>query len=104
MRLFVGIAISEPIREEISAYMQRLQSVCPNAAAKWVKPESLHVTLKFIGQSERLAEIERVLHSITAPPVQLTFQGVGFFTPRKPQVFWVGVGAGRELGALAGAI
>jgi 2'-5' RNA ligase len=108
MRLFVGIAITEEIRSTLEAYVHKLhREVPPNPLGnyiKWVKPESFHLTLKFIGESQQLREIEEDLGSITAADFEMTFRGVGFFSQRSPRVFWAGVNAGPELERLASRI
>ena len=83
MRLFVGIAITEEIRKSIADYVLRLEKTLPEAPAKWVKPESLHVTLKFIGESQKLEEIQEQLGAVRSAPISMRFRNVGFFTPRK---------------------
>lgn len=99
MRLFVGIPVSEEIRGNISDYMGELEGWAPGT--KWVRPESLHVTLKFIGNTEKLEEIRTALATVKASAFSLRFHGTGFFTPRSPRVFWVGIEAGPELATLA---
>jgi 2'-5' RNA ligase len=99
MRLFVGIAISDEVRANLREYQQGLQR--SSVQDKWVNPESLHVTLKFIGETQKLLEIERELFSVKARPIELAFREVGFFTPQKPRVFWAGVHAGSGLESLA---
>jgi 2'-5' RNA ligase len=103
MRLFVGIAITDEIREKIKDYQRELQQLSA-AQDKWVKPESLHLTLKFIGESEQVSSIEAELVAVSAPPIAMTFRGVGFFTANKPRIFWAGVHAGPELESLATTI
>jgi RNA 2',3'-cyclic 3'-phosphodiesterase len=102
MRLFVGIDIPDEIRGRISQYMLALDDLAPGT--KWVRPESLHVTLKFIGNSEKIEEIKHAVASISGPRFAIAFRGTGFFTPRSPRVFWAGVQAGPELSALARAV
>jgi len=99
MRLFVGIDITDEIRGRFSDYMRRLEGLAPGT--KWVKPESLHVTLKFIGYTEKLDDIKTALAVVKGSSFSLRFQGTGFFTQRSPRVFWVGIEAGAELAALA---
>jgi len=48
MRLFIALDLDNPIRERISRFVEGVQNFAPDA--RWVKPESLHVTLKFIGE------------------------------------------------------
>ncbi len=102
MRLFVGIDIPDEIRGRISTYMNGLEQVA--TSTKWVRAESLHVTVKFIGESAQLDEIKRELAGVSGPPLSISFRGTGFFTPRSPRVFWVGVQAGPELQALARSV
>jgi 2'-5' RNA ligase len=102
MRLFVGIAISDAVRDRMREYQENLQRAATQD--KWVKPESLHVTLKFIGESQKLLDIERELFSIKAVRFEMSFREVGFFTPERPRVFWAGVHAGPELESLASEI
>jgi RNA 2',3'-cyclic 3'-phosphodiesterase len=75
--------------------------------ARWAKPESLHVTLKFIGEQPEPAveQIKSALGTIKASVAAIHFRGFGFFpTAKSPRVFWVGLEAGPQLGALAAAI
>jgi len=104
MRLFIALDIDEAIRQRLTAYIAGLKQLTSNI--KWVPPESLHVTLKFIGEfpETRLDELTRALATVGGQPFDLTFRNAGFFTPRSPRVFWAGIAAGYELKALAAAI
>jgi RNA 2',3'-cyclic 3'-phosphodiesterase len=105
MRLFVAIAIERDIREAIAAFLDGVRDFAPDA--RWVRSESLHITLKFIGEkSEQEAEhIKSALGTIQAGAFDMSIRGHGFFpTSRAPRVFWIGVDAGPELGALAAVI
>jgi 2'-5' RNA ligase len=103
MRLFVGLDLTPEIRERITRFMDKMRGKAPDA--KWVSPESLHVTLKFIGEQprERVEEIERALATIQAAPFQINFRACGFFpaATRSARVFWIGVEAGEQLRELA---
>src|SRR3954466_1123269 len=103
MRLFIALDIPDAIRARLAAYTTQLEKLVPNV--KWVHPESLHVTLKFIGEfpEPRLDELKRALATVGGHPFQLTFRNAGFFTPRSPRIFWAGIEAGYELKALAAA-
>jgi 2'-5' RNA ligase len=105
MRLFVAIDIEEPIRQRIARFMEGVRGFAPDA--RWVRSESLHLTLKFIGEKppEAMEEIKSVLSSIQMGAMELSFRGYGFFpTAKAPRVFWVGVESGPELSALAKAV
>jgi RNA 2',3'-cyclic 3'-phosphodiesterase len=105
MRLFIALDIDEAIRERIARFVEGVHGFAPEA--RWVKPESLHVTLKFIGeQPEPAVEQTKVaLRSVNSSTTEIQFRGYGFFpTAKSARVFWVGMQAGPQLAALALAI
>lgn len=105
MRLFIALDIDDEIRGRIVRFQERVSGFAPDA--RWAKPESLHVTLKFIGEQPEpmLEEIKGALGTIDAGEITLQFRRYGFFpTAKAPRVFWVGIEAGPELSTLAAAI
>lgn len=105
MRIFVGIAIDDAIREHIARFLDGVREFAPDV--RWVRPESLHLTLKFIGEkpSAAVEEIQRVLVSVQGAAVDLNFRGYGFFpTVRAARVFWIGIDSGPELAKLAESV
>src|ERR1051326_2250526 len=104
MRLFVGIDIPPDIRQRITDFVDRVRTDAPDA--RWVKPETYHITLKFIGEykPERLDALETALSTVAAPTIDIAFRGCGFFSPRSPKAFWIGVQAGDTLPSLAAAV
>lgn len=95
IRLFAGIALPKSHREQLA----QLQSGIKDA--RWVAPQSLHVTLRFIGEvDEDVAEqLCAGLDSVTSDPFDLTLKDVGTFG-RPPYSVWAGVGD-EPVGALA---
>jgi RNA 2',3'-cyclic 3'-phosphodiesterase len=105
MRLFIALDIDEAIRERITLFMEGVHGFAPDA--RWVRPDSLHVTLKFIGEQPDPAveQIKQELGTIEASAAEISFRGYGFFpTAKSPRVFWIGIEAGAELAALAAVI
>lgn len=105
MRLFVALDIDDAIRERISLFQDGVGGFASDA--KWVRAESLHVTLKFIGEvsSEMLEQIRAALSPVSVSPFTFTLRGIGFFpTASAPRVFWIGIEAGPDLAALAGRV
>jgi len=105
MRLFIALDIDDGIRERLTRFVDGVRNFAPDA--RWVKPESLHVTLKFIGEQPDPAveTIKQELESVTASGTEIRFRGFGFFPmPKSARVFWIGMEAGPELAALAAAI
>jgi RNA 2',3'-cyclic 3'-phosphodiesterase len=105
MRLFVALDIDDSVRARIARFLDGVRGFAPDA--RWVRPESLHVTLKFIGEkSEDEAQtIGSVLETIAADAFEMTIRGYGFFPgARAPRVFWVGIEGGSKLASLAAAV
>ena len=105
MRLFVALDIDENIRERIVRFLEGVRGFSPEA--RWVRPESLHVTLKFIGEAaaDQVGRIQQRLATIAADGFEVNFRGYGFFPGvRAARVFWVGIEAGEKLTALAATV
>lgn len=105
MRLFVALDIDENVRARIARFLDGVREFAPEA--RWVRPESLHVTLKFIGEKpeEAVAEVRAALQTIEIGVIEVNFRGYGFFpTPRSPRVFWIGVDGATTLAALATSV
>ncbi len=105
MRLFIALDIDDSIRERISRFVEGVRNFAPEA--RWVKPESLHVTLKFIGEQPETAldRIKQALAEVKVAAAEIHFRGYGFFpTVTAARVFWIGMESGPQLQALAAAI
>jgi RNA 2',3'-cyclic 3'-phosphodiesterase len=105
MRLFIALDIDDAIRGRITRFVEGVNGFAPEA--RWVKAESLHVTLKFIGEQPEAAveQIKRTLTKVAGKTTEVHFRGYGFFpTPKSARVFWIGMDAGPELAMLAAAV
>jgi RNA 2',3'-cyclic 3'-phosphodiesterase len=105
MRLFLALDIPAAIRERIARFIEGVTGFAPHA--RWMKRESLHITLKFIGEQPEAAvdRIKQSLSQINAETTEIHFRNYGFFpTAKSPRVFWIGVEAGPQLAALAATI
>jgi 2'-5' RNA ligase len=105
MRLFIALDLDDVIRARIARFVDDVHAFAPSA--RWMKPESLHVTLKFIGEQPeaRVVEIENALRTIAAVSVTINFKGYGFFpTATSPRVFWIGLRASPQLPSLAATV
>jgi 2'-5' RNA ligase len=103
MRLFIALDIDDAIRERLAKFVEGVRGFAPDV--RFVGVESLHVTLKFLGDTEKQAAIEKALAQVHGPQFSIEFRGYGFFPGAKnPRVFWAGIQSGPDLGALAGKI
>src|SRR5438270_6687519 len=99
------------VRDEFAALIKELRgadSSFSKSRARWVRPENLHVTLKFIGHVDtgKLDAIRAALAEVRLDsPVELRFRGLGFFpNGKRPRVFWAGMEASPSLAPLAAEI
>ncbi len=105
MRVFVALDIDAAIRARLELFLDGVRGFAPEA--RWVRPESMHVTLKFIGEksSDDVDGIRQGLSAIRTGSVEISFRGYGFFpTAKAPRVFWIGIAAGPQLAALAKSV
>jgi RNA 2',3'-cyclic 3'-phosphodiesterase len=99
LRTFVAVEISSPIR----ARAGELIAVLGGAAAgvKWVEPQNLHLTLKFLGEVHQ-REIVEVCQAVErgaaeVAPFELEVRGTGAFpTAARPHTIWLGAGVGTQ--------
>ena len=105
MRIFIGIDLDPEVRTRIERFLEGVEGFVPDA--RWVRPESLHLTLKFIGEQtpERVQAITEHLRRIESSAFEIRAGGHGFFpTAKAPRVFWIGIHAGPRLAELAESI
>ncbi|MCX8118052.1 MAG: RNA 2',3'-cyclic phosphodiesterase [Desulfobacterota bacterium] len=94
IRSFLAIELPEALRERIEEVQKELRST--PADVRWVRPEQIHLTLKFFGNIEA-SRIESILQAIeeplkTTPPASIEVQGMGAFPNlNHPRVVWVGI-------------
>jgi RNA 2',3'-cyclic 3'-phosphodiesterase len=105
MRLFIALDIDDAIRERIIRFVDGVGNFAPDA--RWMKPESLHVTLKFVGEypDTSVETMKAALTTVSVRAPEIHFRGYGFFpTAKSARVFWIGMDTGPELPLLAAAI
>ena len=101
MRLFTAIDLPAEVKQTLAELLDRLR---PTAPWRWSPVENLHITTKFIGEwpEARLDEMKDMLRAVKAAPIDIAVGELGFFpNPKRPRVFWAGVGGGEALLALA---
>lgn len=105
MRLFVAIDLDDAIRQKIVRFVEGVSSFAPDV--RWMEPEALHLTLKFVGEfpDAKVGELKVALARVKSDAFDISFSGTGFFpTPKAARVFWVGVHADERLQKLARAM
>ena len=99
MRSFIAVKISQNQREQISKLIGDLKK--SETDVKWVKPENLHVTLKFLGDVDEraLPEMFDYLEKSLTNDISFRFnlRAIGCFPNiRRPRVIWVGIDQGTD--------
>lgn len=95
VRSFMAIEIPPQVRAELAAFAQKLKAG-RHTFVKWVGPESVHLTLKFLGNVP-LETVPRIVEASTRkieplPRFSLQMGGTGAFPDwQRPQVIWVGL-------------
>jgi len=93
-RLFIGIKVD--LSEKTEKFYSSLPSILDEAAVKWVKPEYIHITLKFIGEveTEKIPQIQNKLKFVAKKfdEFEVMLKGVGVFRDFfYPKVIWFGL-------------
>ncbi|MEE8328986.1 MAG: RNA 2',3'-cyclic phosphodiesterase [Thermodesulfovibrionia bacterium] len=94
MRSFIAIELSETVRSALAELQKELKE--SRADIRWIKPENIHLTLKFLGNvDERITvETERIIKEICKKYSMFTLEvkGISAFPGMKsPRVLWVGI-------------
>ena len=101
MRLFVALDLPWTLRETLAGLCGGLPG------ARWVAPETLHLTLRFIGETRlHIAdEVDFALQALRGRRLELVLGGVGLFDCRgRARTLWVGIERNERLDHLQGKI
>jgi len=99
MRTFIAVAISSEVREKLAQIQAEFRKGDPDV--KWVEPENLHITLKFLGEvsEDKLPDvIEKARLAVSETSnFGMHLSGLGSFPNLKsPRVVWVGTSEGKD--------
>jgi len=95
LRLFVACELPGDVRETIGGVIARLREKS-GSAVRWVRPEGVHITLKFLGEvpERRLPAIKMALQEavVRHQPFTLEFSNIGMFGGREGlRIMWAGI-------------
>ena len=100
VRAFVALDLDHDVRVRLAGLSESLRGSFP--ALRWVRPEGMHLTLRFLGPASR-DQIARLLTLLEPAarargPIDATIAGLGLFPDRgRPSVLWVGISAGEPV-------
>jgi 2'-5' RNA ligase len=95
-RLFIGIEAPADVKSRLADAQQKLAGLVAPNAVRWVRPEQLHITLRFMGNVDvlKVEELKYLFQQACTSfaALALRAEGIGFFPrPRSPRVIWAGV-------------
>ena len=98
-RIFVAVALAPPLLAAVSGVRARLAEA--DSMLRWLRPENLHFTLKFLGgiTPSQLTGVVAAAHEVAARThrFSITLAGLGAFpSARRPRVVWIGVSSGAD--------
>jgi len=105
VRAFIAVDLPPDIHDCINLVENKLQEQLGDVPIRWVVPENIHLTLKFLGDvsPSNIDVLKGILQSEASnyQPIVISIGGVGAYPKmRNPRVIWVGVEAPAELSAL----
>ncbi|MFW5967030.1 MAG: RNA 2',3'-cyclic phosphodiesterase [Persicimonas sp.] len=97
-RLFIAVDLPEEVVERLVDFQADLRAVVEDredVRVKWTRPEQLHVTIKFLGDTDpdAIPALRAALEKSAADrtPFEAEAQGLGFFPdPGRPRIIWSG--------------
>lgn len=95
MRLFVAINFSNEVKNGLLSAIDELRA--QTVAGNYTSPDNLHLTLAFIGESDKLSAISEAIDRCAVPAFEMTVSGSGHFG----NLYWVGIENNSKLKALA---
>ena len=95
VRLFVACEVPDDVKECIGEVIENLRSHSGNAV-RWIRPEGVHVTLKFLGEvpTKKLPAVKLAIQEAVVghSPFELEFSNIGTFGGREGlRIMWVGI-------------
>ena len=96
MRAFIAVTLPDGVRQYLRQTSQTLAALTPPRAVRWVSPDLIHLTVRFLGDTEaaKLPAIYAALDATAAahPSFTMRLDKLGCFPgPRRPRVIWVGL-------------
>jgi 2'-5' RNA ligase len=102
MRVFIAIDIDDKTRKAIASLQKQIASKVDvkKGDLKWVEPNNIHLTLKFLGEisDEQLKEVSEIVNTVAQAHQKFTLEieSVGSFGGRSAKVVWVGASKGTD--------
>lgn len=96
VRTFIAVPFPQAVLDGLAAVVRRLDRAVPSRSVRWTRPESVHLTLKFLGDTPtaQIPDISQALAAVARanPVLMLSVGGLGCFPNlNNPRIVWAGV-------------
>ena len=95
MRLFIAIKFNEIVIDRLCKSITRLKEVA--LKGNFTHKENLHLTVVFIGETNKVEVVKSAMDGVNAVPFELTIGGVGRFKRDGGDIYWAGVNKNNVL-------
>ena len=100
-RLFLAVAVPPGALEACQRLIDAVRTTSLGRDARWVRTENLHLTVRFLGDTEPDVVPDAALATLdaaaTVAPFRIELAGAGAFPDgRHPRTLWLGVTQGNE--------
>jgi 2'-5' RNA ligase len=110
IRTFIAVEVGNDVKARAADLIKRLKKA--EADVKWVPPQNMHITLKFLGDvpNVEVPDVCRHVAEVAAKfePFEIEFAAAGAFPDvSRPKTLWIGIAPGEgfeQLEALSSAI
>ena len=98
MRLFVAVRFTEEVLGVLDSLTKELKK--HSSSGNFTLKENFHITLAFIGETDRCRDVKRILNTVEREKTEITFSGTGNFG----DIQWVGLKKNERLNEIAAEI
>lgn len=100
IRAFIAVQLTDEVRDALREVVRSLSGRVERGAVRWVRPEQMHLTLRFLGDTDtgKLPAVQAAMDAVAASnaPFEMRLGEVGCFPNRnRPRVIWVGLSGGE---------
>lgn len=98
MRLFTAILFTPEIKNALTNHIEKLKTA--SSRGNFTSESNLHLTINFIGETERATDVKQAMSAVNTEPFTLTLGRTGVFKRSSGDIYWIGVEKNPQLDSL----
>lgn len=102
MRLFIAVTLDEEARDATARCIEKVMAKM--SGGSFTRRENLHVTLVFIGETDRVQQVRAILNKVKGEPFELSPTGMGRFKREGGDLYFIRTTGEREMANIADQI